>query len=342
MKTPGKTMVILGVISLCCPAVCLAGAVTPMPPVPDDVDPVPFREFWFSTEIGFTVADSSGSYVQFVSDGDLLSDVNCVVKTNHQLLSRFGILPPIPDLGLDAVTRRNWCIPADDIEPVGEALSVVPLCPEILFSVERSAWSGTQGWIRDGDLLSERGYIVRGNIELIDAFDPDAIPLPGVGLDAVDTPRAAEPVDTGFLFSVEVGFYSNALQCAISPGDLLAEAGFVYRTNAQLLANFNPYDPDHPENPNLENDLGLDAAYVTPNGTVWFSVEECFWDRNWGYVSCGDVLSETGRVVRRNAPLLQGCDPLENYANFGVDALHLYRAVWPEPIGDIEPEPIDP
>jgi hypothetical protein len=127
------------------------------------------------------------------------------------------------------------------------------------------------------------------------------------------------------------------LPCEIGHGDLLAEAGFIYRTNAELMEHFNPYDPLNPdESAEVDHDYGLDAAWVAPwDSSVWFSTEECFYDRYWGWVSDGDVLCENGWVIRRNLTLLAACGPLEDLANFGLDALHYFPWAWPVPADDV-------
>ena len=150
----------------------------------------------FSTEIGFPVMDTAGS-TRWVSDGDLLSNRQCVVMSNHELLANFGIMPPTPDLGLDAATLTNF-------RPV-------------LFSTEESAWSETMGqWVGEGDLLCSTGRIVRTNQELIAAFGPVSS-VTGVGLDAIHVPTAPYPSTSAvnccphLLFSVERDFYSSVL-----------------------------------------------------------------------------------------------------------------------------------
>ena len=70
----------------------------------NEVPPPPAMEIWFSTEIGFTSAslDPAGGTLTHVSDGDLLSQKGYIARRNHDLVGRLGIMPPVPDLGLDA------------------------------------------------------------------------------------------------------------------------------------------------------------------------------------------------------------------------------------------------
>src|SRR5206468_8080166 len=99
-----------------------------------------------------------------ISAGDLLSNRGRVVKRNRELASQLGVMPPVPDIGLDAVqvTRRG----------------------EILFSIPGNVFSETLGPIQHGDLLSNRGAIVRRNQQLLAAFGV-ATNSPDAGLDAV-------------------------------------------------------------------------------------------------------------------------------------------------------------
>ena len=53
----------------------------------------------------------------------------------------------------------------------------------------------------------------------------------------------------------------------------------------------------------------------------------------------GDILSENGRIVRRNLSLVAACDPLEDCANFGLDSLDFQAAfLQPREIEEIEME----
>src|SRR5438552_12869117 len=111
----------------------------------------PVREIWFSTSRAFTSTNRFAPTNQ-ISAGDLVSNRGRVVKRNIDLAGRLGIMPIVPDLGLDAVqvTRRG----------------------EILFSIPVDVFSETLGPIQHGDLLSNRGAIVRRNQDLLAAFHP--------------------------------------------------------------------------------------------------------------------------------------------------------------------------
>jgi len=260
----------------------------------------PWPEIWFSTETGFT---SSAMGMNSVSEGDLLSARGTVVRTNHELTANLGIMPVVPDIGLDAV--------------IGQAPAAgTPAGPQgcrIWFSSREDILSGVLGPLRNGDLLSSDGAIVRRHDDLIWPFSPSP-PIPEFGLDAATIGPEGQ-----ILFSTEEGFFSESLGVMISDGDLLDERGLVFKSSSELMRNFQPIDP-------MPKVFGLDAAYLWPSGEVWFSITTSFTDLQVGHVGCGDLLSDTGRVVIRNLDLLGPFAPVEDLADFGLDALAI---VWP-------------
>lgn len=256
---------------------------------------------WFSTEVGFTPSAPGATKV---SDGDLLSVTGQVVCTNNQLTGRLGIMPIVPDIGLDAVM---WLIPSLHQQKG-------TLTPEIWFSAERDIFSETLGPLHHGDLLSNAGRIVRTYADLVAKFSPMP-PVPDFGLDAITLGP-----DGKLLFSTEEGFFSEKLGVSISDGDLLCENGRIFKTIGQLLAKFQPIEPRPIQ-------FGLDAAYVWPSGEVWFSIEADFVDSKWGRIGHGDILSDTGRVVARNSELLAPFGPIEDLADFGLDGLEVFGSV---------------
>lgn len=262
------------------------------------------REVFFSTEIGFTSGATNPTPIP-VSDGDLLSVGECVVRTNEMLTSQLGIMPIAPDVGLDAVSN-------------------VPGGP-IYFSIEEPVFSETLGQISDGDLLSNAGAIIRTNEELREPFWP----IPGnedVGLDALHVGQITPFLDSGgfLFFSVERDFWSEQHKTLIRHGDLLAEPGIIFRRNCDLVAPFQPLGSGSPCNV----DYGLDAVYIARDGEIWFSVETGFMSGTHGFISDGAILSDQGYVVAENLELLSAdCAPLEDLDNFGLDALDRRRCV---------------
>lgn len=246
----------------------------------------PFREIWFSTAHGMTPGVWQPP-TNRLSGGDLLSSAGRVVKWNRELTARLGVMPIVPDLGLDAV----------DVLPGGE----------VGFSVEEDVFSETLGPLQHGDLLSSRGRIVKRNQQLTAAF-VQMPPAPDAGLDAV------QMLDSGEVyFSIERDFFSEALGRRIRAGDLLSSRGVIVKSNEQLVARFQPADP--------RRDYGLDALYVWPGGEVWFSVETGFQGQHFEPYGHGDLLSDQGYVIARNLELVGPFQPLEDLADFGLDGL---------------------
>jgi hypothetical protein len=244
----------------------------------------PVREIWFSTLRSFTSTNRNAP-TNKISAGDLLSNRGRVVKRNIDLVGRLGVMPSVPDLGLDAVdvTRRG----------------------EILFSIPVDVFSETLGRIQHGDLLSNRGAIVRRNQDLLAAFKPAS--SADAGLDAVQ----AMP-DGEIFFSIQSNVVVNST-LTLGRGDILSDRGRVFMTQRQLLANFQPAVSNH--------DFGLDALHVFSSGEIWFSVEESFTDQRLGPVQAGDLLSNNGYIVFRNRSLVSAFAPTDPTQDYGLDAL---------------------
>jgi len=246
----------------------------------------PLREVWFSTAKGF-VCTNRPAPGNAISPGDLLSNRGRVVRRNVELVNWLGVMPPVPDLGLDdvQVTRRG----------------------EILFSIPAPVWSETLGQINDGDLLSSRGAIVRRNQQLLAAFGPSSAARPDAGLDAVQVLPDGE-----ILFSLRSNVVVSPT-LTLGRGDALSDRGKVFRTNRELLANFHPAVTNH--------DYGLDALQVLPGGEIWFSVEEGFTDSQLGPIEAGDLLSSLGHRVFGNRQLLAAFAPADPAQDYGLDAM---------------------
>jgi len=242
----------------------------------------PFREIWFSTTHGFH-AQIWNAPTNYVSAGDLISSAGRVIKRNQQLIGSLGIMPPVPEIGLNAV----------DILPGGE----------IAFPMPVGCFSETLGLLQNGDIVSDRGRIVMNRLALLSAFG-GGIFEPGV--DALQFMTNGE-----IYFSITNEFYS--LCCGtIRRGDLVSSRGAVVKRNEELLADF-------PSDPKL--DYGLDAIYVWPDGEIWFSVETGFTGPHFEPYMPGGLLSDRGYVVYHNLDLLAAFQPMEDLADFGLDAL---------------------
>ena len=276
----------------------------PLPPPPIDL--------WFSTEIGFGAGRVSPSVDAIVpiSDGDLLSRRGHVVRRNHQLTARLGIMPVVPDLGLDAVLLgpRN----------------------EIWFSFEEEIpqiWSETLGvWLKHGDLLSETGYVVQANERLLERFGRMPV-VSDAGLDAVT--RAP---NHAILFSTEDSFFSETLGVLVGHGDLLSNRGHIVRTNRQLLERFDIIDLTMSP---LPADYGLDAVILRPHKEIWFSAELGFYvgdpdgSGQYRWIGDGALLSNRGYVVADNLKLVDPFAPVEDTDNFGLDAVNVVVPIRP-------------
>ena len=262
-----------------------------------DLVAAPIREFWFTTANSFHAGiwDASSNYV---SAGDLLSSAGRVVKRDTQLTAKLGVMPPVPDLGLDAL----------DVQSGGE----------IAFSITQDVYSETLGSLSDGDVLSDRGRILFTFDDLTRAFT-DGPPVPASGLDALQV------VDTNEVyFSVKTNFWSKKLGQWMRRGDLLSSQGMLVKSNEELVARFNPGEP--------KNDYGLDALYVWPDGEIWFSVEDGFYGSHFDYYGPGDLLSDQGYVVYRNLDLMAAFQPLEDLADFGLNALYTFSDFSAPPV----------
>jgi len=253
----------------------------------------PVREIWFSTTKALTSTNRPGA-TDVISPGDLISNRGRVVKRNMDLVQRLGVMPGVPDLGLDAVqvTRRG----------------------EILFSIPSNVWSETRGLIQHGDLLSDRGVIARSNQTLLAAFGLP-MPQPDAGLDAVQVMPDGE-----VLFSIRSNIVVKP-DLTLSRGDILSDRGRVFRTNRELLANFHPAITNR--------DFDLDALYILPGGEIWFSVEEGFTDNVIGAVQAGDLLSSLGHRVFSNRQLVAAFAPADPEQDYGLDALFVVTDLRP-------------
>jgi hypothetical protein len=187
---------------------------------------------------------------------------------------------------------------------------------EIVFSFNQTAFSSTLGALHPGDLLSDQGRILRTNLGLISAFVPAAPVPPDLGLSALQL------MDSGEIwFSIQTNFFSKALGREIQAGDLLSDQGTLVKSNAQLLAAFNPVD--------TTNDYGLNSVFVWPSGEIWFSTAKPFLTVISNYYSPGDLLSDQGYLVYSNAELLAPFVPTNAPPTLGLDALYIISDVVP-------------
>jgi hypothetical protein len=281
---------------------------------------VPIPGFSFSTNYSFT----SGSLGKPVNNGDLLSSGGRILMTNSELISQFHLYPTFVEqkVGLDAVIGPFNHFPSPD----GETLK-----PFVLFSTDTDILAEENPG--QGDILSNFGKVVKRNYELISPFVLMP-PIPDMGLDAlsiaqkisIDSPGtaiteedAALPEKKIIVFSIKESFFSEKLGVLITPGDLLTTNGTLYRTNKELLQNFNPVSVS------TERYIDIDAVYILPNGEVWFSTASDFTSGTLGHIGHGDLLSENGRRILRNMEIVNPFSPLEDMADFGLDSMSVIK-----------------
>ncbi len=150
----------------------LMAAFGPQPPVADPgldaLHSVSHEEMCFSVKQDFF----SELLGRTVRRGDLLSSRGVILKSNEELLAPFNPADPKKDCGLDAV----WVWPSG----------------EIWFSTEEGFYGSHFEFYAPGDLLSDQGYVVFRNLELVSAFAP-LEDLGDFGLDALFIVSDASP-----------------------------------------------------------------------------------------------------------------------------------------------------
>jgi hypothetical protein len=123
---------------------------------------MPSGSTWFSVQTRF----HSQSLNQDLFPGDLLSDDGTLVKSNAQLLALFKPLDSSTDFGLRAI--HVW--------PGGE----------IWFSTSKAFDSADGTHYEAGDLLSDHGYLVFRESELLSAFAPSGVSTnTNIGIDSL-------------------------------------------------------------------------------------------------------------------------------------------------------------
>src|SRR5260221_228287 len=203
-----------------------------------------------------------GTYVRF-EEFAILQDMELSVKIQDSYTTRPAIFTnhsrslqrPFPPLQQD-VTNANRTF----LQSISVDFLPVDVCSETL------------GPIQHGDLLSNRGYIVKRNQELLAAFSPAS--SVDAGLDAVQVMP-----DGQILFSIRSNVVSKA--GLLSRGDILSDRGSIYLTHQDMLKNFQPTITNH--------DFGLNAFYIFNSGEIWFSVEVSFTDNRLGPRSAGEL-----------------------------------------------------
>jgi hypothetical protein len=251
----------------------------------------PVSEIWFSTTQPVISTNAPVESRSF-SGGDFVSMGGRVIHRNRDLAGRLGVMPPVPDLGLDAV----------DLGSGGETF----------FSLPVDTFSETLGAVQHGDLLSSRGVIQKRNQELLAPFGPTS--TEDAGLDGFQFVTNGE-----LLFSVQSGVVTTNKQ-VLSRGDILSDQGRIYLSYQELMASFQP---------TTNGEMGVKAFRVLPSGEIWFSVREGFTDKNLGLVQAGDLLSSLGYRVFRNQDLVAAFGADDPTKDYGLDALWVVTDTMP-------------
>jgi hypothetical protein len=142
----------------------LIAAFMPQPPVESEgvkaVQVLDTGEIYFSVQTNFY----SEALRREVKAGDLLSSRGFIVRDNASLLARFSPADPKADYGLQAV----YVWPSS----------------EIWFSLETGFMDTRSNVYSPGDLLSDQGYVIYRNLDLLNPFAP-VEDVSNFGLDAL-------------------------------------------------------------------------------------------------------------------------------------------------------------
>jgi hypothetical protein len=254
-----------------------------------------------------------GTYARF-EEFALLQDMDLALHVKDSFTNKLAFFTndtrsvekPFPLIQVD-LTQTNGTV----LQTFSLHLLATPL-REVWFSTTKSLTSTNRpsptNVISPGDLISNRGRVVKRNIELV--WRLGVMPsVPDLRLDAVQVTRRGET-----LFSIPQRVWSETLG-ELGHGDLLSNHGAIVKRNAQLLAAFGL--------PPLDVDLGLDAVQVMPDGEVLFSIQSNVVMNATLKLGRGDILSDHGRVYRRHSDLLAHFRPGVTNRDFGLDAFHI-------------------
>jgi hypothetical protein len=180
-----------------------------------------------------------------LNPGDLLSDSGTIVKTGSQLLAPFAPATPNNDYGLKVV--YVW--------PSGE----------IWFST-RDTFADTNGVSYDaGDLLSDQGYIVYTNGELLSAFSPYTNSA-NFGLDALFVVSDVVPVISTTFLSVPFATNRPPASLALQRN----KGGRVF----QLESSTNIAGPFLPDGPITTDSLIIDPGILTNQSQQFYRLHQ--------------------------------------------------------------------
>ena len=255
----------------------------------------PMLGLWISTARSMT--PSYGPRMGMtIGPGDILDWRGGVVFNGTELVAGLGLQGAPSPLNVDALSV------ADD--------------GSVWFSLDQAVTGSTLGAISSGDILGDHGERVLRGRDLMLAFGLEAT-AGDVGVDAFN-----RQADGTIYFSIDRAVKSTKLVVVVGDGDVLRNDGTVFRTSKALLEAFQPAKET--------GDPGLDALHVWSSGEVWFSTRQRFTSGTLGTILDGDLLSSRGYRVSRNSELTAPFAPLEDLADFGLDALFVVPdgAAW--------------
>jgi len=227
------------------------------------------------------------------------------------LTNALGLLPRLWPMLQTGVDQTN----GTPLQQYHLDLSAAPF-REIWFATaqlfQAGGWNPPTNTISAGDLLSSAGRVVRRNQQLTARLGIMPI-VPDLDLKDVDILPGGE-----IAFSIAHGVFSERLG-QLTTGDLLSDQGRIVRLNSELIAAFAP-------GPLPSSGAGLEAVQVMDSGETYFSVATGFFSGKLGRaIQTGDLLSDSGVVVRTGAELLAGFNPTNTTSDYGLRALY----VWP-------------
>lgn len=103
----------------------------------------------------------------------------------------------------------------------------------------------------------------------------------------------------------------------IGAGDLVSSRGRVVKSNAELVGLLGVMP--------VVSDLGLDAVEVSRRGEILFSIPGDVFSETLGMIHHGDLLSNQGRIVKRNQELIAAFGVPAASADAGLDGVQYLR-----------------
>ncbi|MBL9171583.1 MAG: hypothetical protein JNN07_27880 [Verrucomicrobiales bacterium] len=294
-----------------------------------ETTPAPLERFRIH-DLSFTAGSHFGRFYQVTGQGtyEIFSEFAIIERLYLELTIDDGNGPRLCLLtNAPAKRERRWpMLKLSAIQTNGTFTQVYHLdlaaapFQELWYSLKHGLhngnWSFPTNGVSGGDLLALDGHIVHRSRDLLAKFQltPEATQLdPDPGLDAIDIWPGGE-----IAFSIYQPVVSGALGKTLQPGSLLSDGGSIIALNPSLTRAFG-FMPPVP-------DLGLDAVHRLENGELYFSIEtEQFSEQLGVQIGRGDVLSDSGRLIRRSKELLEHFHPIGPGKDYGLDALY----IWP-------------